>query len=68
MPRLIENAPLTKLHVPPTTIYFSEWKSWIKAFLQIHPFQDGNGLVASLLFNWGMNTLDEPFPLPYYKF
>jgi hypothetical protein len=60
MPRLITNAPEKG--------EFSAWYHWIKAFLQIHPFADGNGRVASLLFNWGMITLDEPFPLPYYKF
>ncbi len=59
-PRLIANAPERG--------EFAEWYIWIKAFLQIHPFADGNGRVASLLFNWGMITLDEPFPLPYYKF
>lgn len=47
---------------------FSAWSSWIHGFLMIHPFQDGNGRIASLLFNWGMGTLIEPFPLPYYKF
>jgi len=47
---------------------FTGWYRWIHAFLKIHPFQDGNGRIASLLFNWGMNTLDEPIPLPYYKF
>jgi hypothetical protein len=60
MPRLIANAPEKG--------EFAAWYIWIKAFLQLHPFRDGNGRVASLLFNWGMTTLDEPFPLPYYKF
>ncbi len=55
------------INVPPK-FDFIGWYAWVKAFLQIHPFQDGNGRVASLLFNWGMMTLDEPFPLPYYKF
>lgn len=45
-----------------------DWFSWVKSFLYIHPFQDGNGRIASLLFNWGMHTLDEPIPLPYYEF
>lgn len=60
MPRLIENAP--------ERCEFFAWFAWVKAFLDIHPFPDGNGRIASLLFNWGMGTLDEPFPLPYYKF
>ncbi len=60
MPRLIA-------HVP-ERLEFTSWYAWIKAFLDIHPFQDGNGRIASLLFNWGMYTLEEPFPLPYYRF
>ncbi len=61
IPRLIKHCPEEKGD-------FSEWYAWIKAFLQLHPFEDGNGRTASLLFNWGMNTLDEPFALPYYNF
>ncbi len=60
MPRLIS-------HGPPKDD-FGWWYLWIKDFLKTHPFQDGNGRIASLLFNWGMGTLNEPFPLPYYKF
>ncbi len=60
MPRLISHAP--------ELCEFYAWYAWIKAFLDIHPFQDGNGRIASLLFNWGMGTLNEPFPLPYYRF
>ncbi len=60
MPRLISHAPEKG--------EFTAWYPWIRAYLNIHPFQDGNGRTASLLFNWGMVTLDEPFPLPYYKF
>ncbi len=52
----------------PQKFDFNGWYEWIKAFLKIHPFQDGNGRIASLLFNWGMCTLNEPFPLPYYRF
>ncbi len=54
-------------HVP-VCAEFDDWYTWIKSFLKIHPFQDGNGRIASLLFNWGMNTLNEPVPLPYYEF
>ncbi len=60
MPRLISHAP--------ELCEFYAWYAWTKAFLDIHPFQDGNGRIASLLFNWGMDTLNEPFPLPYYRF
>lgn len=38
----------------------------IKEFLEIHPFEDGNGRIASLLYNYLKGTLDDPIPLPYY--
>jgi hypothetical protein len=37
-----------------------------KAFLDIHPFADGNGRVASVLYNKLNGTLDDPIMLPYY--
>lgn len=64
----ISSAMARLISCSPQTDDFGEWHAWIKAFLQIHPFQDGNGRIASLLFNWAINTLDEPVPLPYYKF
>lgn len=39
---------------------------YIKDFLDIHPFVDGNGRVASLLWNHAKNTLLDPEPLPYF--
>jgi hypothetical protein len=39
---------------------------WIKAFLMIHPFEDGNGRVASLLWNVGNGTILDPRPMPIY--
>jgi hypothetical protein len=38
-----------------------------KAFLDIHPFVDGNGRVASILYNWLKgNDTHHLEPLPYY--
>ena len=39
---------------------------YIKRFLDIHPFADGNGRTASILRNWLLNTMDDPTILPYY--
>lgn len=37
---------------------------WIKEFLDIHPFTDGNGRTAWVLFNKLNGTMDNPLPLP----
>jgi len=39
---------------------------FIKAFLQVHPFVDGNGRTAFILYNWLKGTLNNPLPLPDY--
>ncbi len=39
---------------------------WCKQLLEIHPWADGNGRVASLLRNLFLGTLDDPTPLPFY--
>ena len=48
----------------------SRWESYVnflvKEFLDIHPFADGNGRVAFVLYNWLNGTLDNPVTLPYY--
>lgn len=40
---------------------------WIKHFLWIHPYPDGNGRTASILRNFLLNTLNDPQDLPDYK-
>jgi len=39
---------------------------FVVEFLKIHPFKDGNGRVAFLLYNILNNSLDDPAPLPDY--
>jgi hypothetical protein len=39
---------------------------WVKQFLDIHPFEDGNGRTASLLWNFFNGTMDDPRPMPIY--
>ncbi len=39
---------------------------FIKGFLQVHPFVDGNGRTAFILYNWLKGTLEDPLPLPDY--
>jgi hypothetical protein len=41
---------------------------WTKYFLSIHPFRDGNGRCAWILYNWLRGTLDYPLPLPDFQF
>lgn len=37
-----------------------------KQFLMIHPFEDGNGRIAAILWNWRLGTLSHPKPLPEF--
>lgn len=39
---------------------------WIKTFLDIHPFTDGNGRTASILLNLKRRTMGTPVDLPFY--
>jgi hypothetical protein len=37
-----------------------------RSLLQIHPFSEGNGRTAFVIYNWLSRTLDNPLPLPDY--
>jgi len=37
---------------------------WIKEFLWIHPFTDGNGRTAWVLYNFKNGTMNDPVALP----
>lgn len=42
--------------------------AFVKAFLDVHPFLDGNGRTAFILYNWLNRSLDNPVALPdFYK-
>ena len=36
-------------------------------FLSVHPFADGNGRLAFILYNWLKHRLDDPLPLPEFE-
>lgn len=40
--------------------------NWIQQFLWVHPFTDGNGRTAWVLWNWFRNTMDSPLTLPNF--
>lgn len=39
---------------------------FIKRLLVIHPWEDGNGRTASIVYNWFKDSLEDPMSLPYY--
>jgi len=39
---------------------------FVKEFLDIHPFEDGNGRTASIMYNLLRGTMSNPRMLPYY--
>jgi hypothetical protein len=41
-------------------------EQWTKAFLDIHPFEDGNGRVASIMYNIKKGTILHPIHKPDY--
>lgn len=41
-------------------------RHFVKDFLDIHPYTDGNGRTAFLLYNWLRNSFDNPKPLPNF--
>jgi len=68
MAQLLDNIP--DLFIEDSRDRGTDIDIWIKQFLWIHPFKDGNGRTASILANWmfAPDGLDHPFRLPDYKF
>lgn len=44
-----------------------EIDEFIREFLWIHPFEDGNGRTAWVLMNWLYKSMDFPIPLKEYR-
>lgn len=64
--RLIPNA--MKQLCPFPQEHFKQYASkWVYWFLQAHPFSDGNGRTAVLIYNWMNGTLDNLVDLPEYS-
>lgn len=65
MAQLFDNVPL----VPDwgyNDIHTKDVDAWIKSFLDIHPFADGNGRTAWLMRTWLLDQWDYPESLPNY--
>lgn len=58
---MVDNSRMTGAEPPKMTT-----DEFVKEFLDIHPFQDGNGRTAAILYNLLNGTLGEPQPLPDY--
>jgi len=58
--RLIDQLNATFITNPQLT------DEWVYAFLSIHPFQDGNGRCAWILYNWLSKSIDYPINMPEY--
>lgn len=53
---------------PGVTASDDEKNWWLREFLVVHPFSDGNGRTAWVLQQWLFSAWAEPQRLPYYNF
>lgn len=64
IPRLMENLCQS---IGVNTVWDNDIvDSYVKQFLWIHPFRDGNGRVSWILHNYLSGTMDYPHSLPDY--
>lgn len=67
MGQLLSNIP-ERIETDEGLIFSEDVDAWIKQFLWIHPFEDGNGRVAAILFNWLLDSLDDPISFRKFEF
>lgn len=65
IPRLVRQW-VTAVQEFPDALGYEAIDEFVKELLWIHPFADGNGRLAWIVYNWLAGTLDNPDPLPYY--
>ena len=67
MSQLLNNIP-DRVELRESLMFEEDIDAWIKQFLWIHPFEDGNGRVAAILFNWLWDSFESPISFRRFDF